>query len=421
MNTQAPQTQQSDNRYIFWFFGLMAVVQGGSASYLLNFLKPHLATQGISVELIAFIAALLFAPLAVKVLFGLMIDRFSFFGYGHRMSYMIFGLGGYGFFTLIAFWVEPNAHFGFFTALMLLGQIGLALSDTAATAYGMEVARLEEHSKVRTIFTVGRGLGFIGVSFVSGYLAKQFGYAAIFMLLAIITYLPFLLLPLLRNTTVHTERPAFNWRALGVMFQPKYLGYIAFLILAFFTFQGIDGLTTYYLSRDLGISEEMLGIFGTMKGIGVIAGAILWHWVSQRWGRNQAVLITIASITVGGLWVSVTTNQNSLLLLSIILGIVTGFQRTAYITYSMGITDLRIAASMLAVFQMVSNIGVVSGEWISTILTETIQFSTLFQWLAVVNLLLIPCFIWLSRQLQRPDATNTTSTSTLATTEPVTS
>ena len=55
---------------------------------------------------------------------------------------------------------------------------------------------------------------------------------------------------------------------------------------------------------------------------------------------------------------------------------------------------------MLAVFQMVSNVGVVSGEWISTTLTETISFSTLFQGLALLNLLLIPGF-YLANQATR--------------------
>ncbi len=408
MNVQAGQSKSNNTRYILWFFGLMALVQGGFGSYLLNFLKPHLASQEIPVGRIALTAALLFVPLSVKVLFGLWVDRFSLFGYGHRMAYMIFGLVIYGLATLAAFWVEPNLYFGLFTALMLVAMSALTLADTAATAYGMEVAPLEDHSKVRSIFTVGRGIGLIGLSFLAGYMADHFGYTMIFLLLAASACLPLLVLPLIRTTPIYAERPAFNWRALGVIFRPKYLLYITFLILAFFTFQGIDGLATYYLSRDLGVGEQMLGIFGTIKGVGVVIGAVVWHLIARRFGRNQAVLTTIALITVGGVWMSFTTSLNSLLLLGVVLGIVTGFQRTAYITYSMGITDLRVAASMLAVFQMVSNVGVVSGEWISTTLTESISFSTLFQGLALFNLLLIPGFIWLTKQLEKPDIINQT-------------
>ena len=85
-----------------------------------------------------------------------------------------------------------------------------------------------------------------------------------------------------------------------MILRPKYLFYIGFLILVFFTFQGIDGLTTYYLSRDLGVGEQMLGIFGTIKGIGVVVGAIVWHLIAKKFGRNHAVLTTIAFITIGG-------------------------------------------------------------------------------------------------------------------------
>ena len=403
MHTTATQNQNNNTRPIFWFFGLMALVQGGFAAYVLNFLKPHLANQGVTVEQIAMLAALLFVPLAVKVLFGLVIDRFDLFGYGQRMSYMVFGLVIYGVVILGAYWAEPNVNFGLFVFLMLAAMSALTLSDTAATAYAMEVARLEEHSKVRSIFTMGRGIGLIGISFLSGNLAERFGYAAIFLLLASTMCMPLLMLFRTKDVAVYAERPAFNWRALGVMFRPKYLLYIGFLILVFFTFQGIDGLVSYYLSQDLAVGEQMLGIFGTIKGIGVVVGAIVWHLIAKKYGRDKAVLTTIVLVTVGGLWVSFTTNLNALLMLGVVLGIVTGFQRTAYITYSMGVTDLRVAASMLAVFQMVSNVGVVSSEWISTTLTKSISFSLIFQGLALFNLLLIPSFIWLSKQLEKPE------------------
>ena len=50
-------------------------------------------------------------PIAVKVLFGLVVDRFNLFGYGHRISYMTFGLMSYGLAMAATFLVEPGRLF----------------------------------------------------------------------------------------------------------------------------------------------------------------------------------------------------------------------------------------------------------------------------------------------------------------------
>ena len=56
----------------------------------------------------------------------------------------------------------------------------------------------------------------------------------------------------------------------------------------------------------------------------------------------------------------------------------------------MGITDLRIAGSMFAILQTMSNIGLGAGEGVSTALTDNLGFSTLFRSFALLNLLVIP-------------------------------
>jgi MFS family permease len=380
-------------RSIFWLFGLLYFVQGGVASYQLNFFKPHLASQSIDADRIAMLAALILLPFAIKVVFGLLSDRFNFFGYGHRLPYMTLGLLISGLAALGAFWVEPGTAFGLFALLLLAATGAMALTDTAASAYAIEITRPEEHSKVRSVITVGRGAGLIALSFVFGSLAERFGYATIFLVLAASVCLPLILLVQTKAPSARSDRPAFDWQALGVMLRPKYLLYIGILILAFFTFQGIDGLATYYLSLELGVGERTLGCFGTLKGIGMVLGAIGMHLAAVKFGRRKAVLATIGLVTLGGLWLSFTTSLNAVFLLALVLGVVAGFQRTAYITFSMGIADLRVAGSMLAVFQMTSNMGLALGEGIATSLSDNIGFGGLFQALALGNLLLIPCFM----------------------------
>jgi MFS family permease len=91
--------------------------------------------------------------------------------------------------------------------------------------------------------------------------------------------------------------------------------------------------------------------------------------------------------------------------LGIAWGIVVGLQWTSYATLAMGITDLRIAGSMFAIFQMMANIGLASGEGIATSLSDNIGFPSVFRLLAAFNILLIPLlFIVLRRFTAEPDA-----------------
>jgi len=64
----------------------------------------------------------------------------------------------------------------------------------------------------------------------------------------------------------------------------------------------------------------------------------------------------------------------------------------------MSITDLRIAASMFAIFQMMANIGIASGEGIATSLSDDIGFTAVFRLLAIFNIFLIPLLIVVLRR-----------------------
>ena len=60
----------------------------------------------------------------------------------------------------------------------------------------------------------------------------------------------------------------------------------------------------------------------------------------------------------------------------------------------MGITDLRIAASMFAIFQMMANIGMAGGEGIATSLSDDLASRLVFRLLATFNIVLIPFLIF---------------------------
>ena len=67
-----------------------------------------------------------------------------------------------------------------------------------------------------------------------------------------------------------------------------------------------------------------------------------------------------------------------------------GYYETVYFATSMELTDLRIAASMFAIFMAVANIGTGIGFGVSGILVDAIGYRWTFVAIAALNLLALP-------------------------------
>jgi MFS transporter, PAT family, beta-lactamase induction signal transducer AmpG len=396
---------QKSRNFLFLLFAMLYFVQGVITSYQLNFLKPHMSAEGIEADRLALLATLALVPFIIKFLYGLISDRFNFFGYGHRVPYMVIGVLVCSLAFFIAYFVDPGQSFGLVAGLILVAVFGMALFDTTADAYAIEIMPPEDHSRVQSFMTGGRATGLIILSFVFGILAARFGFSVIFLVISAILLLPLIMLFQVKEPEQRSAHLAFDWSAFRVMLHPNYLLWALFLVLSWFAFQGIDGLVTFYMSSDLGASETTLGNYGTLKGIGMVIGAVGLSLIASKINLKAAAFTTLVLVTIGGFALSLGTRIETLLILGLGWGIVVGLQWTSYAALTMGITDLRIAGSMFALFQMMANIGIASGEGIATSLSDNIGFTGVFRLLAIFNLLLIPILIFiLARFAGKPDA-----------------
>jgi PAT family beta-lactamase induction signal transducer AmpG len=395
---------QKSRNFLFLLFAMLYFVQGVITSYQLNFLKPHMSSEGIEADRLALLATLALVPFIIKFVYGLISDRFNFFGYGHRVPYMIIGVLVCSLAFFIAYFVDPGESFGLVAGLILVAVFGMALFDTTADAYAIEIIPPEDHSRVQSFMTGGRATGLIILSFVFGILAARFGFSVIFLVISAILLLPLIMLFQVREPAQRSAHLTFDWSAFRVMLRPNYLLWALFLVLAWFAFQGIDGLVTFYMSSDLGASETTLGNYGTLKGMGMVFGAVGLSLIASKINLKAAALTTLVLVTIGGFALSFGTSIEILLILGLAWGIVVGLQWTSYAALPMGITDLRIAGSRFALFQMMANIGIASGEGVATSLSDNIGFTGVFRLLAIFNLLLIPFLIFiLARFTSKPD------------------
>lgn len=385
--------------FLFYLFGILYFVQGVVQAYQLNFFKPHMDSEGIDVDRIAVVASLALLPFIIKAIFGLISDRINLFGFGHRKPYMIVGVVGCALAFFGAYFVDPSESFTVLATMVVTATFAMALFDTTADAYAVDMIPPAEHSRVQTFMTSGRAAGLIILSFVFGRIALHYGFSAIFLVISVCLLIPLVMLFRIQEPKTRPVQSEFDRRAFRTLLQPNYLLFALTLILAWTFFQGIDGLITFYMQSDLKIDEVGLGNYGSIKGIGMVIGAIGASVVAGRFGRKSAVLLTLTLVTVVGLILSFATTLNHFLLLGVVWGIVAGLHWTVYATLSMNLTDTRIAGSMFALFQTMANIGIASGEGIATSLSDNIGFVSVFRTFAIANLIVIPLIILVINRL----------------------
>jgi PAT family beta-lactamase induction signal transducer AmpG len=388
-------------RQLFTMFGSIYFVQGVIQAYQLNFFKPHMDSVGIDADQLAVVSALGLLPFVIKWIFGLVSDRYPLFGRGHRVPYMLIGLASTGVAFFVAFFIDPAQSFAVLAALVLSATFAMALFDTTADALSVDVVHRDDHATVQAWMNGGRAVGIVLLSGLLGLVAGAFGYQWTFLVIAAVTVVPLWFVLRVEEPRERTPAHTFDRRAFKVFAHPQYLLFSVVLIAAWFFFEGIEGLVTFYMSNELGASPTTIGIYGSLKGLGILAGGVSLATLVHRGGRRLGAVLTLSLVTAGGLMFSVLDSTTSILLVAPLWGVAVGFHWTNYVTITMGITDLRIAGSMFAILQTMSNIGLGAGEGVSTALTDNVGFGTLFRSFALLNLLVIPLIlgslVWFDR------------------------
>ncbi len=313
---------------------------------------------------------------------------------------MMIGLVSTSIAFAVAFFIDPSESFGVLAAMVLIATFFMALFDTAADALAVDVVVPEDHSRVQAWMTGGRAAGLVVLSLVFGLIAETVGYQAIFLVIAGLLLFPLWYVTKVQEPATRTPAHTFDRRAFRVLAQPRYLVFALFLILAWLCFQGIDGLVTFYMSDELDSSGFAIGLYGTLKGLGMVAGAIGLSTLVVKYGRRRAALTTLIAVAAGGLMFSVLESETSIIAVAALWGVAVGLQWTTYVTLSMGVTDTRIAGSMFAILQTMSNIGIGAGEGVATALSDNIGFSAVFRMLAIGSVLIVPMLLWITNRFK---------------------
>lgn len=399
---RATPARTATRRYRLWMFGLLYFIQGAAVAYFSNFLKPYLNGYGIDADTIGLLSTLLLLPFILKIFIGILSDRVSLFGRGHRKPYIVLGL----LLVMIAFaaagFITPGQSFFAFAALMVLGSFSITVFDSATDGLAIDVTSREDHGKVQGIMTGGRAFGLIALAVVFGLLAEV-SFSLIFIIMALMVLLPLALILPMREPPRRASHQQFDWGAFKALGRPRFLIFAAFYLMNAVAAYGVNGLITYHMDVSFAAPMSTIGTYGTLRGIGAVIGALGAGFLFDRIGRRPSIYGALAAISVFAVLIGVAPTLGIIMGLGLLWGMAWGFMDTVGVALAMDLSDSRIAASMFAIMMALFNVGTAIGEGVATSLTDDIGFSAVFLALAGVNLIGFPLIYALFRAA--PDLT----------------
>lgn len=390
-----PSLTDSRNGRIL-LFGFLYFTQGAIAAYVLIFNNLYLRAFGAAAWQLSLLNGLLVMPFILKIGIGLLSDKvrlqLPLLGTGHRRPYISLGLllistGG-----IVAAFVPPVEMYPLFVLMALFIALGLALYDTVADGYAIDVTPAEEQGQIQGVMVVGRALGVVILASIYGRVIELFGWKVIFVAVALLTLLPQILLRFTHESEQRSQSQAFSWEALHHLWRPDIFRFSLYAIVYSVAIYGANAIIALFANEGLGQSLVAVGDVAALGGLGMVVGGAVSTYLIRRptisiW--QQGVWTAAAVFTILLLMALVATESN-IMIMFVLWGICLSASELIYITLAMAKADRRMGAGQFAIFMAISNIGVGLGQSASTSLIDTIDFRWIFVGLAVINLLLFP-------------------------------
>ena len=380
----------------FLLFGALYFAQGAIASYVLVFNNLYLRAFGAAAWQLSLLNGLLVVPFILKIGIGLMSDkvklRLPLLGSGYRRPYISLGLLLISIGGVAAAFIPPVEMYPLFVLTALFIALGLAIYDTVADGYAIDVTPPEEQGQIQGVMVVSRAMGLVLLASVYGRIIEQYGWTVIFVVVALLTLTPQILVRLTNEPAERSETQTFSWEALRSLWRPDIFRFSLYAIVYSVAIYGANAIVTLFANEGLGQSLVQVGDVAALGGVGMVVGGALATYTIRRphisiWQQGIWTAVGVFSILV--LMALVATESNIMLMFAL-WGICLSASELIYITLAMAKADRRMGAGQYAIFMAVSNIGVGMGQSASTGLIDRIDFRWIFVGLAVISLLSLP-------------------------------
>lgn len=396
-----PESETSEHerldRRLIVLFAMLYAVQGVVVSYFLTFngrymLHPSMGEDGQTIRLtmaqIGWCQTIATLPLALKFLFGLWADKFSFLGFGHRRPYMLLGLlmQSLGLFGLT--FVEPAKHVEAFTALATIAVCGLCFYDVSCDAFAVQVTPAVDRGRVQGVLQASRFLStaFFGVLFGVVWNLSAIPGQSVLWLCGLLP-IPAILYTMTVAEPDHV-RSAESLR-LGVfrMFRHRSLwGLLVFSVIYAIVSFGVEAVLVFWFAVPaLAFTEQALGFQSLGRNCGRALGALFQGRAAMLDGKRPLVMIGLCGLSASTILFSTVRGHGTAMLVGIFFGIAVGWLDALACSLAMDEADPDFPATSFALIMAFQNLGILGSGLMST-LAASAGFGPAFVIAAVVNL-----------------------------------
>jgi predicted MFS family arabinose efflux permease len=134
------------------------------------------------------------------------------------------------------------------------------------------------------------------------------------------------------------------------------------------------------------LEEGVVGIYGSLRGLGAVAGAALAGYTAIHYSRTKTVIFSLSFLTLSAFLIMAIQGAWSAYLIGFIWGMAWSYQETIFVMLAMLLSERAMAATVFALLMMSSNIGIAIGEAMATPMALSVGFEPTFIALAIIGL-----------------------------------
>ena len=373
----------------YTMFGLLYFAQGAILSYFTALNALYLLSFDLTMSQVGIFSAIALTPFVLKIFLGMLSDRVSLLGKGHRKPYIILGLLVQAGCLFIVPFIHPGNSFELLAAVAFVLMTGMALYDTCTDGLALDTTPPEDEGTVQGIMVGGRALGVVFIAATLGLLAQLTTWTVAFWTLGLITLVPLVLVVQIREPERPPER-AFQWKAFRAFGRRQVIALALLGALYSLIINGTNEIVNPFLEDRFGISLLLAGLYTAVWGMGVVLGGLTGGRLTDRIGHKRAAQGALVASLAAILALALIGNPLMAWPIVFLFGLAFGYYETVYFATAMDVTDPRIAASMFAILMAVANIGTGVGFAVSGILVDRIGYQWTFVATALLNLLALP-------------------------------
>ncbi|MCE1253956.1 MAG: MFS transporter [Anaerolineae bacterium] len=375
----------------FLMFGLLYFTQGTILGYFASLNALYLLASGLDMAAVGIFSSIALIPFMIKIVFGIISDRYNFFGFGYRKPYIVIGLMIQFASLLVVASLNPGKQYWLFVSLAFLLQMGMAFYDTCTDGLALDITPENEKGVLQGFMVGGRSVGVIVAASTAGLIA-EYSWPMVFYFLAILTLLPLPMLFFINEATTRPGGEGFNWKAFSAFKQKQVLAAAAVGLIIFLVIVGANQLMNPAFSDHLDISLSTAGLITTVWGIGCVIGALGGGFIMDKTGDKMATLISMIGVMITLVLISTVVSIPMAFIFAFFFGLAYGAAQAIYFALAMKYTLPSIAASMFSILMAVTNVGQGIGLGLGGALAKNLGYSFTFIIFALLMVLILPFF-----------------------------